>query len=213
MKRESITELRSVVRCKAIFDGNLNDLLESFNIARDSAGNFIVYSEAEFVRRLYNFVAAAFALVDHARRLYEKHYASTGVFDDYRSEVDARFKNNPLHRFIQGLRNYCLHYEVPESWYEFENFHGKEPKSSFFLPCDLLEQWDGWSVPAKIFIEKARPKINVREVIKQYGNTVNTFYEWFYSRISEIYASDILETIMDELSILQEDEKGGAKPV
>jgi hypothetical protein len=186
MKIESTTELISVVRCKAIFDSNLHDLLKSFDIARDSAGNFIVYGEDEFVRRLYNFVASALSLVDHARRLYEKHYASTDIFDDYQSEIDTRFKNNPLHRFIQGLRNYCLHYEIPESWYEFENFHGKEPKSSFFLPCHLLEQWDGWSSSAKTFIEKARPKIDVRAVIQQYGYAVNTFYEWFFTRISEI---------------------------
>jgi hypothetical protein len=69
--------------------------------------------QREVTRLLHNFVAAAFSLVDHARRFFGKHYKDAKSFPDYEDEVKRRFTEDPLCQFVQGLRNYFIHRKPP----------------------------------------------------------------------------------------------------
>lgn len=93
-----------------IFDGNAQELCQLLDAG--SIPPSMVQSETyqhEVARRLHNFVAGAFSLVDHARRLYGKRSKYVTHFPNYQTEVNNRFTKDPLHRFLQGLRDYCLH--------------------------------------------------------------------------------------------------------
>ena len=97
-----------------IFDGNTKELHELFDASRTSPAMF--QSETyrwELARRLHNFVAGAFTLVDHARRLYGNSTEYDTRFADSKTEVNNRFVKDPLHQFLQQFRHYCLHYKAP----------------------------------------------------------------------------------------------------
>ena len=93
-----------------IFDGNAKELCQLLDAGRTPPSIFQVEAyQREVARSLHNFMAGAFSLVDHARRLYGEGSEYDTRFADYQTEVDNRFTKNPLHRFLQGLRNYCIH--------------------------------------------------------------------------------------------------------
>jgi hypothetical protein len=62
---------------------------------------------------LHNFVAAAKSLVDHTRVAYRDLYAASGAIPQYQTEVDRRFVNDPLSKFIAGLREMAQHVRLP----------------------------------------------------------------------------------------------------
>src|SRR5215510_3152877 len=98
----------------SIFDGNTKELRELFDASSISPSMF--HSETygcEVARRLHNFVAGAFTLVGHARRLYGEDSEYNTSFADYQTEINNRFTKAPLHRFLQGLKNYCIHWNPP----------------------------------------------------------------------------------------------------
>jgi hypothetical protein len=64
------------------------------------------YAQREVVRLLHNYVAAAFFLVDATRVFVNEHYEDTALFREYNDRVKRDFREAPLHRFLQDLRNY-----------------------------------------------------------------------------------------------------------
>src|SRR5450759_220200 len=66
----------------------------------------------ELGRLLHNFIAAAKSLVDHTRRLYKKHYTNISI-PEYQEKLRNRFAEDPQIQFVQSLRSYVLHYQVP----------------------------------------------------------------------------------------------------
>ena len=68
----------------------------------------------EVGRRLHNFVTAVKSLVEHARNIHRDLYERDNTFPEYQQEVDRCFVHDPVSQFVEGLRNYCLHYELSQ---------------------------------------------------------------------------------------------------
>jgi hypothetical protein len=146
--------------------------------------------QREVARHLHNFVTAAFSLVDHARRFFEK-YQTSGAFPDYAAEVKTRFADAPVCQFVQGLRNYSTHKKVPTISSTMEIAQGKGMTHTIYLPKDeLLEGFD-WNVTARRFLEGAGDKIDLVEVAAAYTEKVTEFYKWVFTRLEQIHAADI----------------------
>ncbi len=79
-------------------------------VANREAGS---QTHREVTRRFHNFVAAALTLVEHTRIFMREHYSDTPMLERYQAKVDTDFKNQPLVRFVQDLRNYILHNGCP----------------------------------------------------------------------------------------------------
>lgn len=81
-------------------------------VANREAGS---QTHREVTRRVHNFVAGALTLVEHTRIFMRENYGNTPTLDRYQAKVDADFKDQPLVRFVQDLRNYILHNGLPNS--------------------------------------------------------------------------------------------------
>jgi hypothetical protein len=151
----------------------------------------------EVIRLLQNFVASVTALVDHSRRLYRRMYQPSDSFPEYEEEAMRRFANNEVVQFVQGLRNFCLHYRTPSigttmTLVDLQN--EKFEKRVTLSKADLLD-FD-WNASAKRFIEGAPASIDLRESLDAYHSAIEDFYDWFSQRIRILHVSDY-ETVSD----------------
>jgi hypothetical protein len=95
-------------------------------------------------------------LVDQSRVLYEAMYKLDGTIPTYDDEIKDRFKDNPLHQFIQSLRNMTVHYRLPVVVYaqqrEFAIGSSGVSYQVYFRKDDLLK-YDKWNALARAFLE------------------------------------------------------------
>jgi hypothetical protein len=151
--------------------------------------------QRDIMRRLHNFVAAAQSLIDHTRRLYNKLYSGSSDFSDYQERIKRDFDNDPLSRFVKGLRQYCLHYRAPGIGFRVKVTRGDEGLTietrKVFLSLGELRTFDGWNATAKRYMDTLGRDVPLLEVITAYREKVINFYRWFQSRQSEIHAPEI----------------------
>lgn len=153
----------------------------------------------EVARHLHNFVAAAFSLVDHSRRFYNKNYKEAGTFTDYEEAVKSRFVEDPVCQFVQGLRNYFIHKEVPAVTATVQIDSGP-PRQSFWISKSAILDGFGWKASAKEFMANLGEEIDLGDVSAQYEQKIVDFYDWVFGRLEEIHADDlkIVEAKKDE---------------
>lgn len=210
-------ELRELVNCSTvaraeslaapigIFNGNLRDLLQVFEVQVSTGTDFRLLG-LEIARLIHNFVASAQTLIDHTRRLYNSCYKETGTFPTYQDRVDSSFANDPISRFVKGMRNFFEHYEVPPIQFSSEHSIGHRSSTRILLPVSGLKKFKGWHVLAAKYIETEGAAVDLRFVIDKYAATVREFYNWFYEQLSEIHAADLarIEAKQAEIRELQE---------
>lgn len=73
----------------------------------------IDYARDEVARLLHNYVSAVMSLVAATRNFVNEHYPDTDLSREYNRLVKQDFADNPLHVFMQDLRNYTHHYRLP----------------------------------------------------------------------------------------------------
>jgi hypothetical protein len=155
------------------------------------------YAQREVVRRLHNYVAAAFSLVGATRVFVNEHYEYTDLIREYNDRVKRDFREAPLHRFLQDLRNYTLHYRLPATRANF-NFRRREDggfdfDNGFRLDVDKLREWDKWTARAREYLEALGPEADLANIIGPYEPVVTEFHEWLAGRIKEEHATEIQE--------------------
>ncbi len=149
----------------------------------------------EITRLLHNLVASAKSLVDHTRRFINAWYSGTDFLEEYQQEVEKRFVGNPVAGFVEDLRNYTLHYQLPPATALFEVRNELESKEQIATQtivlnkADLL-QWSNWD-KGKPYLEVADDRIVVQEIIGQYIQAVQAFHQWMRSRLMEIHAEEL----------------------
>ena len=162
-----------------VFDQNYRELKAL--IARITTGDVAVritrrenrllfeHAMVEMTRLLHNFVASAISLVHHTRRLHGGVYQEAGSFSDYQPEVTKRFTNSGLVQFIQDLRHYTMHYELPSLALITEI---RDPQNETMIHRialsreSLLKSQFRWSLKGRDFIEQhADPDIDLVRVV------------------------------------------------
>ena len=152
----------------------------------------------EVNRRVHNFVAASLTLIAHTREFMREQYAGTAVLESYQAKVAAEFSNEPIAKFVQDLRNYMLHRGLPESEM-FLNYqsHPQIPDGGGRLTTGIryranrLSAWDGWTAPARTFIENAGEYVDIHAVVDTYTNKVVSFHEWLQNELDRFHAEDL----------------------
>lgn len=144
----------------------------------------------EVARLLHNFVAASFSLVDHARAFYTRNYAGHESFRDYPAEVSKRFADVPLCQFVQGLRNFFVHRRIPNVMSRVTLRQGESPDGAVLMAKAELQEGE-WNAIARQYLESAPTEIDLLTVVSEYVGRVTDFYNWFFSRLSEVHSADM----------------------
>jgi hypothetical protein len=185
-----------------VFHGNYLELKKAFKLFSKKRKEKMENRLKKLVRLLHNFTASAISFLDHSTVYYERLYEPKGLFGEYRTEYNNRFRNDPLSCFIRDLRNYCVHITAPEIEAEFE-YTGEFPETScvrrkiyvtkkfLFKKSDLFNRGD-WSELSKQYINSAHgTTIELEDHINEYFMKTEAFYSWIKSKEKQIYSKEI----------------------
>lgn len=129
----------------------------------------------------------------------KKHYAGTELFREYEDRVKKDFAEAPLHRFMQKLRVYTLHYQLPPTRavnrFKRREDGGSDFDNSFWLDVDKLREWDDWTGKAREYLKALGSEAKLTDIINDYEPVVTEFHEWLSARIWEEHAGSIGETL------------------
>jgi hypothetical protein len=156
---KTLQRIQGLGRSVQLFRGNtqeLRKLIEEINkpdevhavVFPGNAPEYRMYLQ-EVARLFHNFVASAFSLVEHARVIYKTVHMPLQRFPEYEDQVKARFVKNPLARFVQDMRNFCLHKELPVLWSRNSWQAGGSLQTRIHFVTDDLLNWDNLTKEAR----------------------------------------------------------------
>jgi hypothetical protein len=154
---------------------------------RDQFANLIA-------QRLHNYVAATMTLVEHTRRIMRDREGP--IADELAVRKQALLANREI-AFLQDLRNYVLHYELPFFGHSLSltGNSASEPHMSSEVELGVagLSRWSGWSPTSRAFLEEQGDTVVLRTVIRRHGELVATFNAWLYNALAEANAPALAE--------------------
>ncbi len=185
-----------------IFLGNQSELLESLELYGDPSfaeelrrndenhDKFLL----DVTRELHNYVTSSMTLVEQTRRAKRKLYAEAEFDQEYQKRVEVTF-GQPVPQFIQDLRDYTLHVDLPKVYGQTEmTIPRMSRRSSVWIDIPLLRQWTGWSLAAKEYLfDQAAAHLPLKPVVEAYSRLVEEFYEWFGRRQRELHEAAFRE--------------------
>ena len=152
----------------------------------------------DVVRRLHNVVAAVKTLVDHSRRIVNDLSVSDTFMEQYSLKVSESF-GIPEHTFVQKLRNYVLHYNLPPIVDTVHWKVGDIPgqgtiEMGITLDGATLLKWDKWNRQERALIASWKDgKAPLIEIVESYSQTVESFYRWLFDALVKMYKQDLQE--------------------
>ena len=152
------------------------------------------------LRALHNYVASAMTLVDHSRRMMRDR--SGQIADELEKRKEA-FLANPEARFVQDLRNFTLHRELPPLGHKVSMQNLNTPDvtmvSEVQLSVESLRSWDGWTATSLEFLNQQGGAVELRPVIERHRDLVIDMNAWLLNELVDANA-DLLDEV-DELIV------------
>jgi hypothetical protein len=162
--------------------------------------------EGMVARALHNYVASAMALVEHTRRIMRDR---TGPIADEFEQRKRDVISNPEVPFIHNLRNYVLHHSLPFIGHEvrLQPQPGVVATSEIRLSVRQLTAWEGWSTPARRFIESHGDTLALRPVTERHAGLVAQLNLWLYEQLADANALALAEVnrLIDERNAILAD--------
>lgn len=148
--------------------------------------------EGMVARALHNYVASAMALVEHTRRIMRDR--SGPIVDEFEQRKHD-VVSNPEVPFIHNLRNYVLHHSLPFIGHEvrLQPQPGVLATGKIQLSVQQLTAWDGWSAPARRFIESHGDALALRPVAARHADLVIQLNLWLYEQLADANAPALAE--------------------
>ncbi|MDT3738024.1 MAG: hypothetical protein RO257_00845 [Candidatus Kapabacteria bacterium] len=147
----------------------------------------------EIIKCLHNYLAAAFTLVDHSRRIHRNIIKDGKIIPNYEKEIEDRFTKNKLHIFLKDLRNYFQHCGIIPT---DSNTDLIKAKTSILISIKNISDFE-WKKLAKEFI-KDNPTIDLEVCIENYYIQVVDFYKWYEIQFNKEHTSELQK--LDELN-------------
>lgn len=184
--------------------GNYLDLCEILNKVDVQDGSSLYFNLSsveiddliqEVSRKMINFISMAKSLVDCNRNLIEKWYEYTDFYSRYKKEVEKNFTGNQLIEFVEGLRNYIMHYELPivNARLHVDHQNGSSITGiSFPLKKSRLLKWENWADKGLPYLLEQKEEINLKLIIDEYYNLVFDFNSWLLTELNSLHQDDFI---------------------
>lgn len=147
----------------------------------------------ESVRLVHNYVAAAATLVAHTRNIKGELFDSAGGLPEYQDRVDCELSGNPRVQFLQRLRAFCLHCRPIDPGVTVSRVLAGTGPTTYTISLDVksLREWDGWTAPARAYIDSCGTEVPILETCQRYRDVVAEFTDWFEQRVSERFRAEL----------------------
>lgn len=191
---EVFQDLASLELSLAIFRACVADLLTAIDSFHKQAEDLRFWTRPQrerfeqsvltITKALFAAATSSLALVDRSRAI--KNRRSITEYDEKRVETFDLAE----HEFIQGLRNYVIHYRIAEAgWQREYTSSGKQTK--FLVQQSSLLKWAEWTESARQFIEQNPDGIDVGRLFRGYAQKAETFQGWFRDRVRYQFKEDL----------------------
>ncbi len=193
-----------IVKLLDLYETNTDMALHIFKV--DNREEFEIFLR-EITRLLHNYLAAAKTLIDHTRKLCQDEYKGTEFEAEYNEKINELFVNSPISKFIQDLRNYSLHRNLPITGATLSFNRDSGMSHSINLTKKSLMDWDNWTRKSLDYLSKQDDQIGLPQMIKEYTSLVMEFQEWFQEKQYEYHSDSIaeLEDLQEEYRELYEE--------
>jgi len=141
--------------------------------------------QAEITRRLANYVASALALVDHVRALTS---GSEALYIEEFRRRRAAIAREPEIGFVQELRNFTLHYQLPVFAHRAAIHTREEEQTTEFAVTLLtasLRRWDGWTSKSEQLLAQNPEYIDLLPLVERHGQLMMELNTWIHDRMQE----------------------------
>jgi hypothetical protein len=142
--------------------------------------------EEKFQEILYIFASCAMTLVDQSRAMSKKI-----TIQSYDHQVSSTFSSNPLHGFIQELRNDLIHVALHQPNWNFTTTEDRIHTTHFMLYKNQLRRSNNWNRLARAYLSQHPKGIDLEVTIKSYQTQVNGFHGWLQAEIIKVAGSTI----------------------
>ena len=154
-------------------------------------------------RFLHNFLASAFSLIEHARKIVNRLYSGEAFKDEYQKKLEQDVINQPIHSFVKELRNYTQHYTLPILALQITFLNGFEDLDfRVKMDVEILKQWDNWK-GAKSYLDGLGDSCCIETVANEYFVLIQNFYVWLTQRQLSVHKADFerLQQMQQDLTI------------
>jgi hypothetical protein len=215
-------KIRALRRSYHVFEGNYHYLVS----ALDHFARTVVIMELwrednrakldlflnEITRLLHNFLAGAATLVDHTRVFKNEMYKGQSFEKTYQEKLERDVSSSPLVNFVQDLRNYVLHKELPITSAELSFKREAGGTSTVFsstiqLDVDKLRGWNRWNSKSRLYLNTLDDKVKIKEVVEQYEAIIRAFYQWFGEEQDKLHRAEFDEFEQLEVQIRQVEQE------
>lgn len=149
----------------------------------------------EIGRLLLNLLASAKAYVEYIRGLIRSNYQGESFYQSYKEQINIRFGDSDLVAFVEGLRNYTLHYALPASGALMQMFSSIEDdcttqdRFTFYLDRDVL--LSEWRWKGKPYLESSGEKLIISEFEQEYYSLVAEFHSWLEHKLYDLHKGEL----------------------
>jgi hypothetical protein len=194
-----------------VFEANYHDLdvyLEKMTHPREWFTDILPIIK-EVLRLFHNYLASAKTLIDLTRAAVQAHLVNAVVRHEYDRRVTVLFGNDPLSGFLQDLRNFLLHRQLPLVMPKPQlgvDTDGEILSFSMALAIrrDQLLGWNNWSARSREYLSHCDEEIELGPLVDGYYSAVSSFHSWLHLAIREEFEDELqqLAEMQDELHAL-----------
>ena len=198
-----LVKIRSLSITRVMNERNLLDLqnaLSNHAARAEGSGSPILGQlsddESEIInvmRFLHNYLASSKTLIDHSRRIVKSLCEETPFYTEYGGRKNKCFVGNPLSHFVQDLRNFTLHRDIPLRGPTVARGLDGTISGYYKLDREALSGWNKWSAPSEQYLSGVEVELRLHEIVSAYDALVSEFYCWLERRLREVFECDIRE--------------------
>jgi hypothetical protein len=180
-----------------VFSGNFNELVRGLEHLKDSRSSLAMYNDDhrenvdnlldKTSRLFHNFLASAFSLIEHTRKIVNRLYSGQAFKDEYQKKLEQDVSSQPVHGFVKELRNYTQHYTLPILALKITLLEDLDFRVR--MDVEILKQWDNWK-SSKSYLDTLGDSFCIETVANEYFVVIHNFYVWLTQRQLSVHQAD-----------------------
>jgi hypothetical protein len=161
----------------------------------------------EFSRFLHNYLASRHSFVSDTKVLLRSVRNST-LKQECQKQL-AAFQASACTLFVNDLQFYIQNVEISEVTATFFAAPVDAKKTEFIsqqkllLKKEKLLEWKRWKQKSRNYIREQKQGLDLKHAIINYQQLIQSFYDWFYRRIHQLYSTQIAELRAIEAEMLR----------
>ncbi len=200
----------------SIYEGNYYELLKSFEKHKridlasllDTKGGRkkLHVLQDQISRYLHNYLASTFSLIRASSVYYNDYFKPKNQITEYDIKIRDEINNKPVKKFIDDLRIYTQHKEIPNITTStvYEPSPSLDYETYVKFQVEDLMSFNKWSPLSKKYIKENAKSLIIPKAINDFHEIFSSFTSWFIQQTNKCLSADKNEVEKLKLKVKQE---------